>query len=102
MERPFLGRSFFYKIVNTIYFTQKLLLLIKFYTSMKKIFPLLLILLCSTIVLAQNENVENLDVNLENYTYPFEVSFIPIENQQQKLQMGYMDIKPENYNGKNV
>ncbi len=72
---------------------------------MKKILsiiPIILLLLCSIIVSAQNDKVEKLEINLENYTYPFEVSFINIENQQQNLKMGYMDVMPENYNGKNV
>ena len=69
---------------------------------MKKFLPLLLYLLCSIYISAQNEKVEKLDINLENYTYPFEVSFINIENQQQNLKMAYMDVTPENYNGKNI
>ncbi|SRX54942.1 alpha/beta fold hydrolase [Aequorivita sp. CIP111184] len=69
---------------------------------MKKYLHTLLLILCSIIVSAQNDNLEKLEINLENYTYPFEVSFINIENQQQNLKMGYMDVMPENYNGKNV
>ncbi len=69
---------------------------------MKKILPILLLLLCSTVISSQNNKVEKLEINLENYTYPFEVSFINVENQQQNLKMGYMDVMPKNYNGKNV
>jgi len=68
---------------------------------MKKILPTLLILF-SIIASAQNDNVKKLDINLENYTYPFEVAFIKVENQRQNLKMGYMDVTPENYNGKNI
>lgn len=68
---------------------------------MKKIVPTFL-LLFTFIVSAQNDNVKKLDINLENYTYPFEVSFITVENQKQQLKMGYMNVTPENYNGKNV
>lgn len=51
---------------------------------------------------AQKSVVKELDVDLENFEYPFEVSFIDLSLQQQKLKMAYMDIHPENYNGKNI
>ncbi len=38
--------------------------------------------------------LENLDINLENYTYPFSVSFLEINNQNQPMKMAYMDVKP--------
>ncbi|TXD69653.1 alpha/beta hydrolase [Aequorivita lipolytica] len=69
---------------------------------MKKILSTFLLLIYSITISAQNDKVEKLEINLENYTYPFEVSFINVENQQQNLKMGYMDAMPENYNGKNV
>ena len=53
-------------------------------------------------IFAPAQEVKELDVNLENYTYPFEVSFLTVANQQQKLNIAYMDIRPTNYNGKNV
>jgi pimeloyl-ACP methyl ester carboxylesterase len=46
--------------------------------------------------------LENLDINLENYTYPFSVSFLEINNQNQQLKMAYMDVKPSAPNGKSV
>jgi pimeloyl-ACP methyl ester carboxylesterase len=69
---------------------------------MRKFLPLLLLFLCSINFSAQNNKVENLDINLENYSYPFKVSFLNVKNQQQDLKMAYMDVMPENYNGKNV
>lgn len=62
----------------------------------------ILIIVISAFVSAQNLEVKTLDINLENYTYPFDVSFLNIENQQQQLKMAYMDVVPENYNGKNI
>lgn len=51
---------------------------------------------------SQNTSLRNLDINLENYQYPYPVHFINVHNQEQQLQMAYMDVKPEHYNGKNV
>jgi len=50
----------------------------------------------------QTYKLENLDVNLENYNYPFPVSFLPIKNQNQELKMAYMDVKPSQANGKSI
>ncbi len=41
-----------------------------------------------------------LDIMLTNYEYPFNVEFFHFESQQQELKMAYMDIHPENNNGK--
>ena len=67
---------------------------------MKKIKFILLLLpfLC----LSQQENVKALDINLSNYEYPFPVQFLEVKNQGQLLKMAYMDIKPGNYNNKNI
>lgn len=46
--------------------------------------------------------LENLDINLENYTYPFSVSYLDIDNQNQQLKMAYMDVKPSIPNGKTI
>ncbi|MFA9187671.1 alpha/beta hydrolase [Flavobacterium sp. FBOR7N2.3] len=51
---------------------------------------------------AQQAQLKQLDINLKTYNYPYPVHFISLSVQQQKLQMGYMDVKPENYNGKNI
>lgn len=51
---------------------------------------------------AQPENLKWLDLELSNYTYPYPVNFITINAQNQQLKMAYMDVKPDNYNGKNI
>lgn len=51
---------------------------------------------------AQQEELKWLDINLSNYEYPYPVQFITLKIQQQELQMEYMDVKPDNYNGKNI
>lgn len=51
---------------------------------------------------AQQANLRSLDVNLENYQYPFPVHFIRISSQQQSLQMAFMDVRPATPNGKTV
>ena len=43
-----------------------------------------------------------LDINLENYKYPFPVRSITINSQKQGLQMAYMDVKPDRANGKTI
>lgn len=64
-------------------------------------FAVLVILLVTGSVFAQ-EPVRELDINLQNYEYPFSVERIMIEAQQQQLSMAYMHIKSENSNGKTV
>jgi pimeloyl-ACP methyl ester carboxylesterase len=51
---------------------------------------------------AQQEQLQWLDINLSNYDYPYPVNFITVNIQQQELKMEYMDVKPDNYNGKNI
>lgn len=51
---------------------------------------------------AQKEEVPWLDIQLANYEYPYTVSEIKLEIQNQSLEMAYMDVKPSNYNGKNI
>lgn len=51
---------------------------------------------------AQKTSLQWLDLELSNYQYPYPVSVLPLHIQEQDLQMSYMDIKPENYNGKNI
>lgn len=58
--------------------------------------------LLSIFTFAQQNQLKELDLNLKNYEYPFPVHFITLTDQQQELQMEYMDVKPDNYNGKNV
>ncbi|GHA28121.1 alpha/beta hydrolase [Salinimicrobium marinum] len=67
---------------------------------MKKIIYLFLFL--PYIFLGQEGNLKELEVDLENYEYPYDVHTLELIVQQQKLGFSYMDIKPEQHNGKNV
>jgi len=51
---------------------------------------------------AQNDALHELDINLENYQYPFTVSYLTFESQGETLKMAYMDLKPEKGNGKSI
>ncbi len=67
-------------------------------------FKLLIVLLFINLSsFAQNSGeLKWLDIMLSNYTYPYPVKYIQLDIQQQKPRMAYMDIKPSNYNGKNI
>ncbi len=69
---------------------------------MKKILLSTIISVLFLSVCAQPVELKSLDIQLENYQYPFPVEFLELNNQEQVLSMAYMDIKPANYNGKNV
>ena len=51
---------------------------------------------------AQNDKFGWLDIELYNYQYPYPVSVLKLNNQNLDLKMAYMDVKPSNYNGKNI
>ncbi len=68
---------------------------------MRSLLLALLIGICST-TYAQADKVKELDITLDNYQYPYEVSYLSLDVQRQKLKMAYMDVKPANYNGENV
>ncbi|WP_257658095.1 alpha/beta fold hydrolase [Parapedobacter lycopersici] len=51
---------------------------------------------------AHGQQREVLDIDLSNYNYPYEVHLLALENQQQSLQMAYMDVHPEQPNGETV
>jgi len=51
---------------------------------------------------AQNQQLRNLDINLSNVDYPYEVHFLKLNIQHQNLQMAYMDILPDKPNLENV
>ena len=63
---------------------------------------------CATAVMlvsissVEGAELQWLDLRLSNYQYPFEVHHIRVENQRKRLVMAYMDVTPENHNGKNV
>lgn len=60
------------------------------------------ILLLQLPAIAQQQPLKNLDINLENYTYPYPVQYLPLTVQNQQLRMAYMDVKPAKANGKTV
>lgn len=62
----------------------------------------LLLFLFPFLVFSQEAQIKSLDINLTNYEYPFPVHFLELSSQRQYMQMFYMDVKPENYNQKNV
>jgi pimeloyl-ACP methyl ester carboxylesterase len=51
---------------------------------------------------AQNDALRDLDINLENYQYPYPVFYIEFESQGEDLKMAYMDVKPEKPTGKTI
>ena len=51
---------------------------------------------------AQKTDLKWLDIMLANYEYPFPAKHINLNVQQQDLKMAYMEVKPENHNGKTV
>lgn len=69
--------------------------------NMKYKFSLLLFLV-TLLSFGQQDKLKELDINLKNYKYPYPLHFIHLSVQQQELKMGYMDIKPDNYNGENI
>ena len=68
----------------------------------KSVFSLLILLFTVQLSNAQTENLQWLDIELSNYQYPYDVSFLELNIQEQNLKMAYMDIKPQAYNGKNI
>ncbi|WP_115886715.1 alpha/beta fold hydrolase [Flavobacterium cutihirudinis] len=62
----------------------------------------LILFLFPFLVFSQEAQIKPLDINLTNYEYPFPVHFLELSSQRQYMQMFYMDVKPENYNQKNV
>lgn len=69
---------------------------------MKKIILITLVTLTINGAFAQTENLQWLDIELSNYDYPFPVATLNLNIQEQNLKMAYMDVKPANYNGKNI
>lgn len=56
--------------------------------------------LASLLMLSPAFAQRKLDINLENYEYPYPVHFITLYSQQDTLKMAYMDVKSEHPNGK--
>lgn len=69
-------------------------------SSYKKLAVILLFtLLLPFGVLSQ---VKEMDVNLENYSYPFTVRFMKLHIQKGEYSMAYMDVAPTKPNGKTI
>ncbi|WP_126974437.1 alpha/beta fold hydrolase [Gynurincola endophyticus] len=68
---------------------------------MKKLSLTILSLFAFIIVMAQTDRPV-LDIMLTNYKYPFEVKYLSLQNQQENLQMAYMDVRPVKPNGKTI
>ena len=60
-----------------------------------------LLFICQFPSFAQND-LKELDLNLENYKYPFEVNFLDLNIQKNNYQMAYMYVEAEKPNGKTV
>ena len=67
---------------------------------MKK-FVLLAILFISSPLFAQ-EDIKERGIRLEDYEYPYPVEFFNVKAQEQNLNMAYLSVEPENFNGKTV
>ncbi len=63
---------------------------------------LIFIISLQHLIIAQDSQVQWLDIELSNYQYPYAVSILPLHVQEQDLEMAYMDVKPDNYNGKSI
>lgn len=59
----------------------------------------LLCLLLSRVALAEPAA---LDAQLSDYAYPYPVQTLPVSDQQQRLEMAYMDVTPKKANGATV
>ncbi|MFW6328178.1 MAG: alpha/beta fold hydrolase [Bacteroidota bacterium] len=68
----------------------------------KKLVAVLTVLFVGQFIMAQSDSLKWLDIELTNYQYPYEVATLTLQVQNQDLRMAYMDIIPENHNGKNI
>lgn len=69
---------------------------------MKTTILTLILLTLSLFIPAQNNQLQNLDINLSNVDYPFEVHFLKLQIQNHNLQMAYMDVRSSLPNLKNI
>lgn len=68
----------------------------------KNVLILLSIMSALQVMKSQSDDLQWLDIELSNYQYPYAVSKLTLNIQEQELKMAYMDVEPENYNGKNI
>ncbi len=69
---------------------------------MKKNFLTLLLLFPIYFLSAQEKEVKEMDLRLNRYQYPYEVDYFILKQQDQRLEMAYMDVESKNPNGKNI
>jgi hypothetical protein len=65
-----------------------------------RILILIFVFLVSSFAKAQE--IQSLSITLENVAYPYPVKFLAINIEAQDLRMAYMDIRPNNPNGKSI
>jgi len=64
--------------------------------------PLTFFLLFTACSLSAQQEVRPLGIALENFDYSFPIGYLQLENQQEALEMAYMDVQPEQPNGKTI
>ncbi len=67
---------------------------------MKTVRIVLLLLLCLS--WSDIHAADTLGINLQHYRYPFDVKYLHVTVQQQKVQLAYMDVQPAAANGHSV
>jgi len=65
----------------------------------KHIITVIILSIAPTFIFSQ---IKSLDAVLSNYQYPYEVHFIDLQSQENNLKMAYMDVHPQNSNGKTI
>jgi pimeloyl-ACP methyl ester carboxylesterase len=74
----------------------------KIKVMMKRGMRLLFIVVLFAFNLSVKAQVKELGLQLENFPYPYPVQYLKLNIQKQALQMAYMDVKPQQWNGKTV
>ncbi|MDO1446746.1 alpha/beta hydrolase [Rhodocytophaga aerolata] len=69
---------------------------------MKKVFLVVALVFTALLTQAQAQPVQPLGLTLEEVAYPYPVKYIQLTLQGESLKMAYMDVKPQNSNGKVV
>lgn len=59
-------------------------------------------MLAGSLLAQEASKVTPLGESLDGYAYPYEVHKLELKSQRQELQLAYMDVKPEQPNGKTV
>ena len=67
-----------------------------------RIITLILSILAILQLMNAQNNIQLLDLQLANYNYGYPSKTLMIESQNQKLEMSYMYVKPEVFNGKTI